>query len=188
MATKFFTNIHENPIIAAINDLSTLNEALDCPVENIFLLTGNILNLKEIVYRCKAKDKGVFVHIDLMEGFSKDKWSLEYIANNVEPDGIITTKSNLARASKELNMFTIQRLFILDSLSLDSGIKLIQSARPDAVEILPGIMPKIVKTIHEETRIPIITGGLIKDKEDVIGSLNAGAVGISTSNKKVWYM
>lgn len=76
----------------------------------------------------------------------------------------------------------------MDSLSLASGINSIKSIRPDAVEVLPGIMPKIIEEIREETRIPIIAGGLIRDKADVIHSLNAGAVGISSSNKAVWYM
>ncbi|NMA86995.1 MAG: glycerol-3-phosphate responsive antiterminator [Tissierellia bacterium] len=186
--TSFFEKIEANPIIAAVNDLERLDEALDSPCESIFLLTGNIFNLKEIAHRVKSKDKGLYIHVDLIDGFSKDTWGLEYIVKNIYPDGIITTKSNLVRMGKNLNAFTIQRLFILDSMSLDKGIESIQNIRPDAIEILPGIMPKIVRKIYEETRLPIITGGLIMDKEDVISSLNAGAIAVSTSNKEVWYM
>ncbi|MBU5437414.1 glycerol-3-phosphate responsive antiterminator [Tissierella sp. MSJ-40] len=184
----FFDKIEVNPIIAAVNDLDKLDMALESPCENIFLLTGNIFNLKEISSRVRAKDKGLYVHIDLIDGFSKDTWGLEYIIKNMYPDGIITTKSNLVKLSKDLGAFTIQRFFLLDSLSLDRGINSLKSTRPHAVEILPGIMPKIVKKIHLETNIPVITGGLIMDKEDVMQSLNAGAVAISTSNEDVWYM
>src|SRR5699024_9157431 len=113
---------------------------------------------------------------------------MRFINEQVKPDGIITTKTSLVKAGREAGIFTIQRLFILDSMALDSGIESIKRIRPDAVEILPGIMPKVVKRIHKETRTPIITGGLIKDKEDVIGSLNSGAIAISSSNEKVWYM
>ncbi len=184
----FFEKIEVNPIIAAVSDLDQLDEALDSPCENIFLLTGNIFNLKEIANRVQSKGKGLYIHIDLIDGFSKDTWGLEYIVKNIFPDGIITTKSNLVKLSKDLGAFTIQRLFIPDSMSLEKGIKSIQNTRPHAVEILPGIMPKITKRIQFETRIPIVTGGLIMDKEDVIQSLNSGAIAISTSNKKVWYM
>ncbi|WP_416198553.1 MAG: Glycerol uptake operon antiterminator [Sporanaerobacter sp.] len=188
MGDSFFSRIAQNPIIAAVNDLNNLNSALNSPCENIFLLTGNIFNLEDIVYKIKSNGKGVYVHIDLVEGISKDNWGLEYIVKNVKPDGIITTKSNLIKLAKEFDILTIQRLFILDSLSLDTGIRSIKTTRPDAVEILPGTMPKIVKKIFEETNTPIITGGLIMDKEDVIQSLNSGAIAISTSNEKVWYM
>ena len=185
---NFFEKVEANPIIAAVNDLERLDEALDSPCESIFLLTGNIFNLKEIAHRVKSKDKGLYINADLIDGFSKDTWGLEYIVKNIHPDGIITTKSNLIRMGKNLNTFTIQRLFILDSMSLEEGIESIYNIRPDAIEILPGVMPKIVKKIYEETKIPIITGGLIMDKEDVISSLNAGAIAVSTSNKKVWYI
>lgn len=184
----FFSSINENPIIAALNDMDKLDNIIESPCKIVFLLTGNILNLGPTVDILKKNDKLVFIHLDLMEGFSKDVIAMKFIHEYIGLDGIITTKTNLVKAAKELDIFTIQRLFILDSLALESGINSIKSVRPDAVEILPGIMPKIIKNIYNKTRIPIITGGLIKDKEDVILSLNAGAIAISTSNEKVWYM
>lgn len=188
MADDFFECIEDNPIIAAINDIQHIDDAINSPCKMVFLLTGDILNIKEMVDLLRKNNKLVYIHIDLIGGFSKDTIALKYICNNIKPDGIITTKSNLVRAAKELGVFTIQRLFLLDSLALDSGINSIKSIRPDAVEILPGTMPKIIKEIRQETRIPVIAGGLIKDKEDVIQSLNAGSIGISTSNQDVWYM
>lgn len=188
MARDFYNHIDDNPIIAAINKLDKIKEVIDSPCKIIFLLTGDILNIEEIVNELKKHNKLVFVHIDLIGGFSKDIIALKYLNNTIRADGIITTKSNLIKAAKELKIFTIQRLFILDSLALTSGINSIRSIRPDAVEILPGIIPKIIREIRQEANIPIIAGGLIKDKKDVINSLNSGAIGISTSNEKVWYM
>lgn len=188
MTRSFFTEIYDSPVIAAINDIKKIDNAINSPCKIVFLLIGDILNLGEMVDVLKQNGKLVYVHIDLIGGFSRDITAMKYINNNIKPDGIITTKSNLIKAAKELKIFTIQRLFLLDSLALNSGINSIKSIRPDAVEILPGIMPKIVKEIHKETRIPIIAGGLIRDKEDVIQGLNSGALGISTSKEDVWYM
>lgn len=188
MGHNFYSVIEDNPIIAAINNVKQMDEAIKSPCKIVFLLTGDILNIEEIVRVLRENDKLVFVHVDLIGGFSKDIISLKYISKYIKPDGIITTKSNLVKVAKELNIFTIQRLFLLDSLALVSGINSIKTIRPDAVEILPGIMPKIIEEIRLETRIPVIAGGLIRDKSDVIGGLNAGAIGISTSNKDVWYM
>lgn len=188
MARDFYKYIDDNPIIAAINDLDKIKEVINSPCKIVFLLVGDILNIEEVVKELKREDKLVYVHIDLIGGFSKDILALKYLNNTIMPDGIITTKSNLIKAAKELKIFTIQRLFILDSLALTSGINSINSIRPDAVEILPGIMPKIIKEIRQEAKIPVIAGGLIKDKVDVINSLNSGAIGISTSNERVWYM
>lgn len=180
--------IEDNPIIAAVNNLEKLDVAIQSPCEIIFLLTGSIFNLKEIVDKVKKADMDIYVHIDLIEGFSRDTVALKYISEKIKPDGIITTKSNLIRKAKNMNIFAIQRLFMLDSLSLETGINSVYSTRPDAIEIMPGIMPKIIKRVHDKTRIPVIAGGLISDKEDVIGCLKAGAVGISTSKEEIWDM
>ena len=188
MSHKFFSMIYQNPIIAAINDLNNIDYAIKSPCNVVFLLKGDISNIKSIVDRFENANKCVLVHIDLIEGFSKDAVSLKYFHENIKPDGIITTKSSLAKIAKNNGIFIIQRLFALDSLSLSSGIESVHSTRPDAVEVLPGIIPKVIREVHASTRIPVIAGGLIRDKEDVIGSLNAGAVGISTSIKEIWYM
>ncbi|MBU5675486.1 glycerol-3-phosphate responsive antiterminator [Alkaliphilus sp. MSJ-5] len=183
---EFYNKIQNNPIVAAVNDIEELELALESDCEIIFLLTGSIFNLKDIVTRVKEKEKMICIHLDLLEGFSKDLIALRYINEYIQPHGIITTRSNLIKKAKNMNMFLIQRLFILDSLSLETGITSIQTVQPDAIEILPGIMPKIIKRISKETQIPLIAGGLINDKEDVIESLKAGAIGVSSSNNSIW--
>ena len=62
----------------------------------------------------------------------------------------------------------------------------IKENKPTAIEILPGLMPKIIKKINKAVKVPIITGGLIEDKEDIINALGNGAMGISTTKKELW--
>ena len=186
--TCFFDKLERNPIIAAVNNLEKLDLALNSPCEIIFLLTGNIFNLREIATRVRSKNKGLYIHIDSIDGFSKDTWGLEYIIKNIYPDGIITEKSNLLKLSKDMGMFTIQRLLIHDSNSLEYAITTINKSRPNAVELLPGIMPKIIKKIITDTKMSVIASGLIVDKHDLDSSMDAGAIAISTSNQKVWYL
>lgn len=184
----FFIKIESNPIMAAINDLDQLETAIDSPCENIFLLTGNIFNLKEIAYKVKSKQKGLYIQIDLIDGFSKDTWGLEYIVKNIYPDGIITTKPNLVKMSKDLGAFIIYRAFINNSISLQKGIQTIKACRPNVVEVLPGIMPKIINKVHMETKIPVVASGLIMDGDDVKLSLDSNAIALSTSNRDIWYI
>lgn len=186
MASKLISGLHENPIIAAINNMDAMEEALQSSVNIIFLLTGDIFTLRETVEKIREAKKLVFIHVDLMEGFSKDATGVKYIIDTIQPDGIITTKSHHIKIAKEKGLIAIQRLFLLDSLNLDSGIKAVKSCRPDAIEILPGVMPKITQRIVKETQRPVITGGLIMDKSDVIDALQAGAIGISTSKREIW--
>lgn len=183
----FFEKISDNPIIAAVNNLDKVDDAIDSPAEIIFMLTGDIFTIGDIVKKIQAKGKSVFLHIDLLDGFSRDAIALEYISKTIKPDGIITTKNNLVKVAMDLGLFTIQRFFILDSLSLAKGIQSMKHNKPNAIEILPGVNAKITKIVIRETKIPVITGGLIMDKEDVINSIKAGAIGISTTKKELWY-
>lgn len=186
MGSRLIYGLHDNPIIAAINDESSLEVALKTSVEVIFLLNGNILNLKLIIKKIKDSGKCVFVHADLVDGLSKDANGLNYIIDEAKPDGIITTKSHLIKLAKSKGVLAIQRVFILDSLNLKTGIESAKRCDPDAIEILPGIIPSVTEQISKATHKAIITGGLIQSKEDVISSLKAGAIGISTSNKDIW--
>ena len=51
---------------------------------------------------------------------------------------------------------------------------------------MPGLMPKVIKKLSQKTYIPIITGGLIKEKEDVINAIKAGALSVSTTETSLW--
>ena len=88
--------------------------------------------------------------------------------------------------AKKNGICVIQRFFILDSFSFKNTITHIRENKPDAVEILPGVMPKIIKRICNLINVPVITGGLIDEKEDIINALGGGAVGISTTDKNIW--
>ena len=178
--------LERNPIIPAIKNDTSLEEAIKSSSEIIFLIMGNILYIKDIVEKLREARKIVFVHVDMIEGLSSSSSGVEYLMKEVKPDGIITTKHNIVAFANKKGIKVIQRFFILDSFSLNNTINNIKENKPDAVEILPGLMPKIIKKIKKTIRIPIITGGLIEDKEDVINALASGAIGISTTNIKLW--
>lgn len=75
---------------------------------------------------------------------------------------------------------------MLDSLSFQNVEKIKELCHPDFVEILPGVMPKIIRRIASEIGIPVIAGGLITDKDDIVQALSNGAVAISSTNEDVW--
>lgn len=178
--------MQNNPVIAGVKDPENFEDALNSPCEIIFCLSGSIFNIKEIVRRAKEKNKIIFIHIDLLDGFSKDTVALKYIYEEIKPDGIISTKNSQLKAAKSMGFMTVQRIFIIDSLSIDTAIKASQMINPDAIEIMPGIMPKITKMMSDELDVPVIVGGLISEKEEIKNALDNGALGVSTSAKSLW--
>ena len=187
---EFINKIEINPIIAAVKNDEGLATALTEDVEIIFVLYGDICTIPGIVKKIKQAGKVAMVHVDLITGLNNSKdVCLDFIKNNTEADGIITTKSNLIAHAKDLELNTVLRYFILDSMALQNIEKQAKSpgVRPDIIEFLPGIvLPKMIKRINKVSRVPIIAGGLIADKEDVMNALDAGALAISTTNEMVW--
>ena len=186
MNINFINILEENPIIAAIKDERDLSNVLESDIKIVFILTSNVLTIRETIDKLKEKGKLVFVHVDLVDGLSSKSIAVQYLIENTKLDGIISTKHNVIKYAKQKGKFAIQRFFILDSLSLSNSLKYAKENRPDAIEILPGLMPKIIKKMSDDLNIPIIAGGLIADKSDVISALNSGACGISSTNKRIW--
>ncbi len=173
-----------SPIIAAVKNDEGLEKALSSDCDAIFLLYGTILNIGELIDRAKNKNKAVFVHIDLVEGLTGKEISVDFIKQTTKADGILSTRLNILKRSKELGLISIQRLFLFDSLSIKNIHK--QSVFADAIDILPGIMPRVTEEICQQTTKPVIASGLILEKQDIISALSAGATGISTTAEYLW--
>ena len=128
------------------------------------------------------------VHSDLITGLSSKEVAVDFIRNNTSADGIISTKPALIKRARELSLYTTLRVFVLDSMAFENIEKQMSVARPDIIEILPGLMPKVIRRVCRLVKVPVIAGGLISDKEDVMAALSAGAISVSTTNQKVWLM
>lgn len=178
--------LEDNPVVGAIRDNEDLKLILKSNIKIVFVLYGNVLNIKEICEALMTRNKIVFVHLDMIEGLKGDQKGVEFIKETVHPYGVISTKGICLKYASNLGMFTIQRIFMLDSLSFETSIKNIHTFAPNAVEVLPGIASKAIKTLGEKIRQPIIAGGLIKSEKDAVEALSAGAKAISTSAAELW--
>jgi len=175
-----------SPIIAAVRDDKDFESAINSPVSVIFALNANIMNLNDIILKAKKCDKNIFVHIDIADGIGKDAKGLSYISD-CGVKGIISTRSGLIKVAKEIGLTTVQRFFMVDSRSLDTAYENIKQAKPDMVEIMPGIIPGVISEMKKKVSVPLIAGGLIETKDDVINAIRAGASGISTGKGQLWF-
>ena len=188
MRRTFREILEDTPIVAAIKDMEGLEQCLKSDIQVVFILFGDICSIKNIVKRIKDSGKVAMVHIDLIAGLSGKEIALDYIKEFTEADGIITTKSTLIRHARELGLYTVLRYFVIDSMALVNIEKQNGSVLPDVIEILPGVMPKIIRKVNGISKVPVVAGGLISDREDVMLALDNGAVAISSTSKKVWFM
>ena len=184
--TKRLHFFETEPIIAAVKTEEQLVRALSSECNVIFFLFGNICNIPKLVESVKERGKHAFVHLDLINGLAAKEIAADYIRSFTKADGVLSTKPQILRHAKEIGLITVLRVFVLDSLALDNIEKLRAACNPDLIELVPGLMPKIIRQVHSLHSTPLIAGGLIRDKEDTMSALSAGAISISTSCEEAW--
>ena len=183
---NIFNILTDNPVIAAVKDESQLDLAAKSDCGAVFLLFGSILNIASLVEKVKESGKLAFVHIDLVEGLSGKEVAVTAIKELANPDGIISTRPALLRHAKTLGLKTVHRFFVVDSLSVRNILPQSRAVKPDFIEIMPGLLPRVIAEITQATETPVIAGGLISEKEHIISALSAGAAAVSTSRPELW--
>lgn len=175
----------DRKVAASVRTDEDFKEALKSDVEVIFMQNSDILNVKEQITQAHSSGKKVLIHMDFAEGIGKDRAGLNFI-KLMGADGILTTKTGMIRSAKDIGLITVQRFFIVDSHSVDTAVESIKIARPDVIEIMPGVLEKKIREFAEKVDTPILAGGLIEFKEEVDSALEAGAKAVSTASKNLW--
>lgn len=188
MKKEFMEALEDSPIIAAIKDNEGLEKCISCDSRVVFILYGDIITIPNIVMKIKESGKIALVHADLVSGLGSKEIAIDFLKKNTLADGIITTKPNLIKRAKELGLYTILRLFLIDSMAYENIERQVKAAKPDVIEVLPALMPKIVSKVCKLSPTPVIAGGLISDKEDIMSLLHAGVTSVSTTNEKIWFI
>lgn len=177
-----------HPVIASIKDEHDLREVLgvSCPV--VFVLFGSVITIPEIVATLKDAGRTVFVDVDLVDGFSNKPVVVDFLRKYTRADGVLSSKSIMVKTAKAAGFLAIHRLFLVDSFSYRNVPKQVKLSTADAIEILPGCMPRVISWVLDDTDLPLIAGGLVCDKQDVMSALGAGAMAVASSNRDVWRM
>lgn len=188
MRKEFLEALEDSPIIAAIKDDDGLKKCISCDSQVVFVLYGDIISIPDIVMKIKEAGKIAMVHADLISGLGSKEIAIDFLKKNTLADGIITTKPNLIKRAKELELYTILRLFLIDSMAYENIERQVKAAKPDVIEVLPALMPKIVSKVCKLSPTPVIAGGLISEKEDIMSLLQAGVTSVSSTNDKIWFI
>lgn len=161
---------------------------LTYPFQTVIILDSHLSFVEAMVKMAKHSGKNVFLHADLIQGLKSDLAAAEFICQNLRPKGVISTRGNVLEIAKKRGLKTVQRIFMLDSRSLDTGCRLFEQIHPDVVELLPGIIPSMIEKLKTQLGVPVIAGGLIHTEDEVRQALAAGASAISTSDRKLWQL
>ena len=174
-------------VIPACRTEAELAAALRLPqAPSLIILFGDINSLPELIRRTDEAGKLLLLHLDLIGGIGRDRAGIQFLAR-LGVKGLITTKPQLAKIARQEGMRVIQRMFLVDSESLRTGISLLKGFRPDAIEALPAATPaSVLAELKAATDVPILVGGLVRSADDVMQAVANGAFAVSTSQRELW--
>lgn len=185
--SAFIARLKKTPVIAGAKDVEGVAAALEAGVGIIFFLTGTVFDLARAATLVRSAPAMLFAHVDLLQGVGKDPAGIRWLAQELHIHGILSTRSNLIKAARDEGLHAIQRLFILDSEALRTGLKVVTGTGPDAVELLPAlVVPSIQHRLPFDILPPVIAGGLVETEAEVRSILKTPAVSVSTSRAELW--
>ena len=160
---KILDSFREHPIIAAVGE-DKWEAALQSSATVIFYMSANLLSIRQRAQQAHREKKYIMVHLDLAEGIGKDRTGIRYLAD-CGVDGILSTRGQLIRLAREQQLFTVQRFFAVDSSGAESIGELMRNANPHILEIMPGVVTKVIRR-YSEGGLPVIAGGLIQTAQE----------------------
>jgi len=173
-------------ILPVVREMRGFEKLMKSNYQYIVILGIHIGQLRSVMKVAEKQNKKILLHADLVSGLKHDEYAAEFLCKEIRPEGIISTNTKVIQTAKKKGIMGIQRLFLLDSMALDTNLKMLRKSNPDYIEALPGVVPDIITEVKEATGIPILAGGLIRTEEDMKASLHAGADAITTSKKSLW--
>ena len=174
--------INNQNCLPAIASMKDYEKFLKSSLEWCILLDFHISLIEGMIKDAHKVDKKVIVHLDLIKGISTDEYGCEFICQKYKCDGIISTKSKVIESAKKNKKIAIQRMFLIDSRSLEKGYNQLKVSRPDYVEILPGIAYEILPEVKGQLQMPLMSGGLIKDYDMINRCIDYGATLVSVGS------
>jgi glycerol uptake operon antiterminator len=174
--------IQKQICIPVVPTMKRLEQFLMTDLSTCVLQDIHISLLSDMILTLHKHERRALIHIDMINGVASDEYGTEYLCQKLKADGIISSKSRIIEVTKRNKKIAIQRMFLIDSKSVERGIDMLIKSKPDMVEVMPAIAYRIIPTIKERLNLPIIGGGLLKTKEDIENGLKAGCVAFTVSD------
>ena len=177
----------ETPIIPAIRKPELVDQAIASRSRLIYLLTGDPENVEAMIRRITDAAKVPIVNLDLLNGFSRDKYAVNYL-KRVGARGIISTHLDPLRHALSIGLYAVQRTFLLDSGAMETIGNQLKNTPVHALEVLPALVaPKILPRVRElSADLPVVGGGLIQTMKEVEELLAQGLSAVSVSRPEMW--
>lgn len=177
----------QTPLIPAVRKAEYVDQAIAAHGKIVYLLTGDPENCEAMIQKVLAAGKLPIINLDLLNGFSRDRYAVNYL-KRAGARGIISTHLDPLRHALSIGLYAIQRTFLLDSGAMDTITSQLKNTPVDALEAMPALVaPKILERVRAiSPDLPVVGGGLIQTMKEVEDLLLQGLSAVSVSNPQMW--
>ncbi|MCF2705876.1 glycerol-3-phosphate responsive antiterminator [Arcanobacterium haemolyticum] len=181
-------HIPERTVIPSVRRLKDLDAALDAPAPCVLFTNVHIGNLADLARRVQERGKSVLVHADMIGGFRADREGIKLLRNMFRVDGILSQNSQVVTLAQKSGMWAVQRIFLMDSRSLEKGVQILREIQPHGIEVLPGALAAKYADVFRPWRSSgtLIAGGFITERTEVDELFGCGYQAITVSSPALW--
>ncbi|MCI6857859.1 MAG: glycerol-3-phosphate responsive antiterminator [Eubacterium sp.] len=177
----------EFQIIPSVRELKNLDTALNNHSGYVLLSECHIGNLRQLVHTCHSRGQKVVVNHELVGGLGNDKAAFQMLKNLYHVDMVIASSVSKLHILQKMNMKTIFRISLIDSISVDNALRMMKEVNCSAVELRPyyhamEFLPKFQDLFDGE----FFVAGFVNSKEKLMNCKEAGFQGTMTSTKELW--
>jgi len=177
---------YNQQIIPAIPNHQALKKFIESGYTYGILMNFQLAQLKLLVDACHKANKKVLIHSELIKGLSHDEFGAIYLIQELQVDGLISSKPKVIELCKKRNVIGIFRFFLKDSISLEQSLAITKKIEPVYLEVLPAAGTRLIQFIKDQVNAEILMGGLIQNKEQIQQCISSGAIAVTTSNTDLW--
>ena len=176
---KELAEVLANPVIAVVRSAEELAEALSSRVSAIEIRSGDLASL--------PARKSVLLYPELIAGLGRDPAAIDFLCGYARPTAIVSTKKQILQKARACGLITIFQIFMIDTQAFETGIQTARRLDCDAVEIMPGAIPHIIREVSSQLPLPVLCAGLVKTEAEIHEVLKAGAQAVATSRRPLWF-
>lgn len=177
--------LYRHPVMASLYGTVSLGDFLagPCPVG----IAANVAlpDMENVVTRCAAAGKFIFVNIDNCDGLAQDRGGVEYLRKIGTP-GLITTRTALIQRANAIGMVTMQKVFVTDRSTLPRSVNAVQQSKPHLMQLMPWPVISALAAVELARLSPYVAAGFVTCTDDVVAAIKGGAKAVSTSDVALW--
>lgn len=177
--------LHRNPVVAALYGVHSVDRFLSSSAPVGLVANVSLAELAPLLAVLSAAGKFAFVNIDSSDGLAQDRAAVEYL-RKIGCQGVLSTRASVIQKANQLDMVTMQKVFVTDRSTLPRSINAIQQSRPHLVQLMPWPVIPYIPQAELAQLSPFIAAGFVRDQDELVRAVKAGAKAVSTSDVDLW--